>query len=95
MADPILQVPMRESVTVTAGESITINFTNKCCFCCDPTKVNNFTPPLPIGDHLSGDTWTGVATVAGTVSFHHLPYGSTCPPVTPAATGGRSIIVGS
>jgi hypothetical protein len=95
MSDPILQVPMRESVTVSAGDNLTINFTQDCCFCCDADKVNNFNPALPIGDHRSGDSWSGVALVAGTINFRHVPYGKSCAPAANSATGGRSIIVGS
>lgn len=95
MPDPILQVPMRESVTVSAGETLTINFTKDCCFCCDPDQANNFVPPLPIGNHRSGDSWSGVAAAAGTIQFHHKPYGETCDTTKPTvASGVRTIIVG-
>jgi hypothetical protein len=86
---------MRESVTVSAGETLTINFTEDCCFCCDAEQANNFDPPLPLGNHRSGDTWTGVAAEPGTIQFHHKPYGETCDANPPAvASGVRTIIVG-
>jgi hypothetical protein len=95
MSDPILQVPMRESVTIKKTESLTIHFTTACCFCCDADKINNFIPPLPIGDHNIDDMWSGVAQVTGTINFHHIPYGTTCDKKHDVATGGRTIIVGS
>jgi hypothetical protein len=99
MPDLILQVPMRESVTISSGQSLTIHFTQSCCFCCDSDKVNSFKPPLPVGDQDAGDVWSGVALVNGTVNFWSVASGTACgeAPVTGASpeTGGRSIIVGS
>jgi hypothetical protein len=95
MPDLILQVPMRESVTVREGDNLTINFTKDCCFCCDADKINNFIPPLPVGDQIAGYSWSGAAQVTGTISFHHVPYGKTCDPAANVAASGRSIIVGS
>jgi hypothetical protein len=94
MPDQTLQVPMKETATVTVGEELTINFTSQCCFCCDPDQVNFFNPPLPIGDHNVGDSWTGRALQSGTVKFSHKPYGQECGENGAPATSGRSIIVG-
>jgi hypothetical protein len=95
MPDPILQVPIRQSATITAGETLTINFTEDCCFCCDADKINNFVPPLPVGDQIAGYSWSGVAQVTGTINFHHTPYGTPCDKKHGVATAGRTIIVGS
>jgi hypothetical protein len=99
MPDLILQVPMRESVTISSGQTLTIHFTKTCCFCCDADKVNSFKPPLPVGDQDAGNVWTGVALVAGTVNFWSVTSGTDCgtAPVTGTGvtTSGRTIIVGS
>jgi hypothetical protein len=91
----ILQVPMRETAKVAVGEKLTIEFTKDCCFCCADDQVNNFDPPLPIGDHKKGDTWVGTANTAGTIDFHHDPYGSGSKKNHDSSGGGtRSIQVG-
>jgi hypothetical protein len=99
MPDLILQVPMRESVTISVGQTLTIHFTQSCCFCCDEDKINSFKPPLPVGDQDAGDVWSGAALGTGTVNFWFVTSGTPCgaAPVTKAgvATGGRTIIVGS
>jgi hypothetical protein len=95
MSDLVLQVPMRQSITISSGETLTINFTQACCFCCDADKVNNFNPPLPVGDQVAGYSWSGTAQVSGTINFHNVPSGTTCDKKHRVATGGRTIIVGN
>jgi hypothetical protein len=94
MSDPILQVPMKTSVTVSVGETLVIDFTEDCCFCCSADQADNFDPALPIGDHLSGDSWSGVALVTGTIQFHHRPYGETCDTKRGVTTTVRTIVTG-
>jgi hypothetical protein len=94
MSDPILQVPMRASVTISVGDTLNIDFTEDCCFCCSVDQADNFDPALPIGDHHSGDSWSGVALVTGTIQFHHQPYGQTCDTKRVVTTGTRTIAVG-
>jgi hypothetical protein len=79
MSDPVismLQVPMREAITLAMNDPLTIAFTEDCCFCCDPDQVNNFIPALPMGDQKSGTIWVGVAVKAGTINFSHEAYGT-------------------
>lgn len=91
----MLQVPMRETIAITIGNPLTIAFTEDCCFCCEPDQVNNFNPPLPRGDRKSGDNWTGIATKAGTINFHHDTYGTDLSKKHELKGGGsRSIQVG-
>jgi hypothetical protein len=94
MADTTILVPGQDSVTITVAEILTIDFVEDCRFCCNPERVNLFSPPLPLGDHLTGDTWSGVAQQSGTIRFHHEPYGEHCSPSAPQGAG-RTIIVGS
>src|ERR1700679_3768090 len=75
MADTTILVPGNDSVSITVGETLTIDFIEDCYFCCDPMQVDTFFPQLPLGDHKAGKTWSGVAQQSGTFQFHHAPYG--------------------
>jgi hypothetical protein len=97
MSEPLitmLQVPMRETASIALQESLTITFTEDCCFCCDPDQVGNFTPPLPRGDQKAGYVWNGVAIIPGTINFYHSEYGKGQGEKHKLTTGSRSIQVG-
>jgi hypothetical protein len=92
---PLLQVPMRETAAIALQDTLTIQFTEDCCFCCDISQVDNFKPGLPIGDQKAGYTWVGVAVKAGTINFHHDAYGKMQGESYVLGGGSRSIQVGS
>ncbi len=95
MADTAIEVPGLDSVTINVGDTLTIDFLEDCYFCCDPKQVDCFFPQLPLGDHLTGKTWSGVAQESGTFKFGHKPYGEECKPLEAAPMEtGRSITVG-
>jgi hypothetical protein len=95
MADITIMVPGKDSVTITVGETLTIDFIEDCCFCCDPTQVDSFFPQLPLGDHKAGKTWQGVAQITVTIQFHHTPYGQGCNSKhSSVMDSGRTIVVG-
>jgi hypothetical protein len=94
MADTTILVPGQDSVTITVGDTLTIDFIEDCCFCCDPEQVDAFYPQLPLGDHLAGKIWSGVAQQSGTFQFCHTPYGEGCASLESVTDTGRSIIVG-
>jgi hypothetical protein len=94
MADTTILVPGRDSVSIVVGETLTIDFVESCNFCCNPEEVDAFLPQLPLGDHLFGDTWSGIAQQSGTFQFHHVKYGGHCRPPAAPADSGRVIIVG-
>jgi hypothetical protein len=95
MSDTTILVPGEDSVTVTIGETLNIEFVEDCCFCCDPEQVDLFIPQLPLGDHMAGKTWAGVAQETATIEIHHKKYGKKCHEVeaVPLNTG-RTITVG-
>jgi hypothetical protein len=97
MADTTVLVPGSDSVTIDVGDTLTIDFIEDCCFCCDPMQVDLFLPQLPLGDHVAGKTWSGVAQESGTIQFGHKPYGGECNPraVSIPMDGGRAITVGN
>jgi hypothetical protein len=94
MASTTILVPGKDSVTLSVGDMLVIDFIEDCYFCCDPTQVDSFFPQLPLGDHKAGKTWSGVAQVSGTMQFHHAPYGDGCTGKHGAGSAGRSITVG-
>ena len=93
MADPILQVPMRETASIVTGESLHIHFTENCCFCSDATD-EYFDTPLPTGDQKADYRWKGKAVKAGTINFHHTDYGSGCNGKR-KMDSGRTIVIGN
>ena len=94
MADITIKVPGTDSVTITVGDTLTIDFVQDCCFCCNPEQVDSFLPQLPLGDHMAKDIWSGVAQQTGTFQFHHVSYGRQCGASTGPMTSGRTIVVG-
>jgi hypothetical protein len=94
MAATTILVPGKDSVSINVGDTLTINFTEDCCFCCSADQADNFDPALPIGDHHSGDSWSGVALLTGTIEFHHQPYGQECGSKRGVTTSPRTISVG-
>ena len=94
MADTTILVPGQDSVTINVADTLTIDFVQACCFCCNPEQVDSFYPQLPLGDHIAGKTWSGVAQESGTFQFHHVPYGEQCVMSTGPMSSGRSITVG-
>jgi hypothetical protein len=95
MSDTTILVPGSDSVTIDVGDTLSIEFIEDCYFCCDPMQVDCFIPQLPLGDHVAGKIWTGVAQESGTYNFHHKPYGEECGPHGAPADTGRSILVGN
>jgi len=94
MADITILVPGQDSVTITVGNTLTIDFIEDCRFCCDPEQVDAFYPQLPLGDHLAGKIWSGIAQQSGTFQFGHKPYGEQCGPSSVVTDdGGRTIVV--
>jgi hypothetical protein len=94
MADITILVPGKDSVSITVGETLTIDFIEDCYFCCNPMQVDTFFPQLPLGDHKAGKIWSGVAQVNGTIKFHHTPYGKECDSKHGVMDTGRTIVVG-
>jgi hypothetical protein len=94
MAETTILVPGQDDVTITVADTLIIDFVEDCRFCCDPEQVDAFYPQLPLGDHMGGKTWSGVAQQSGTFKFGHKPYGEQCSmPSAPQSTG-RTIVVG-
>jgi len=95
MATVTVEVPGADSVTITVGDTLVIEFIENCCFCCDPMQVDFFFPQLPLGDHVAGMVWSGAARQSGTIKFGHKAYGGECGASDVPMDGGRSIIVGT
>jgi hypothetical protein len=94
MADTTILVPGTDSVSINVGDTLTIDFIEDCCFCCDPMQVDTFFPQLPLGDHKAGKIWSAVAQESGTMQFHHQPYGKTCDTKRGVTSNPRTISVG-
>jgi hypothetical protein len=94
MATVRVEVPGTDSVTITVGDMLVIEFVENCCFCCNPTQVDFFFPQLPLGDHVAGTIWSGAARQSGTINFGHKPYGGECNARGVSADAGRTITVG-
>jgi hypothetical protein len=95
MAEITINFPMEESVSISVGDKLTINFTEDCHPCWDPQDAGLFDHPLPHHDHHKGYQWTGTAIKSGTLDCDSVPCGEKCDKKVGGQDGGHSIKVGN
>jgi hypothetical protein len=94
MTEITVNFPMEESVAITLGDKLTINFTEDCRPCWAPEDAGLFDHPLPHRDHHMGYQWTGIAIKSGTLACSYVAYGEKCEKKIGLQDGGHTIKVG-